>query len=100
MYSLNNENHKIVLAHTKKLLDVPHLAIRLEGHADERWSSEYNIALGEKRAKTVARILMDKGVSRDRITVVSYGKEKPATRGHDESAWKLNRRVEIEYERY
>lgn len=100
VYSLSEENRRIVLAHAKKLLDASNLSIRIEGHADERGSSEYNIALGEKRAKTIANLLMDKGVSGDRITVVSYGKEKPAVRGHDESAWKLNRRAELEYEKY
>ncbi len=69
--------------------------IRLEGHADERGSREYNLALGERRAKAVADYLAIQGVSRARIEVVSYGEERPVSLRSDESAYAQNRRVEL-----
>ena len=69
--------------------------IRLEGHADERGSREYNLALGESRAKAVADYLVIQGISRSRIDMVSYGEERPASLESSESAYKLNRRVEL-----
>jgi peptidoglycan-associated lipoprotein len=72
--------------------------VRLEGNADERGSREYNVALGWKRAKAVAEILKQQGVSASQIAMVSYGKEKPVATGHDEDAYRLNRRVELVYE--
>ena len=71
--------------------------VRLEGHADERGTREYNMALGERRAKAVANYLASMGVPSSQIETVSYGEEKPAALGHDESAWSLNRRVELIY---
>ncbi|MDX9873520.1 MAG: peptidoglycan-associated lipoprotein Pal [Spongiibacteraceae bacterium] len=70
-------------------------SIRLEGHADERGTTEYNLALGERRANSVAQYLLVNGVSRDRIEVVSYGEERPAAIGHDDAAHAQNRRVEV-----
>ncbi|MDQ7091503.1 MAG: OmpA family protein [Methylococcales bacterium] len=75
----------------------PNKIIVLEGHADERGSREYNIALGEERAKSVARIMEAGGVFRGQLEFVSYGEEKPASFGHNESAWRLNRRVNLIY---
>lgn len=69
--------------------------VRLEGHCDERGSDEYNLALGEKRAKAAHDYLSTLGVSADRLSVISYGKEKPADTGHNEDAWAKNRRVEF-----
>ena len=69
--------------------------IRLEGHADERGSREYNLALGESRAKAVADYLVIQGISRSRIDMVSYGEEQPVSLESSESAYKLNRRVEL-----
>ena len=69
--------------------------IRIEGHCDERGTIEYNLALGEKRANTVAEFLQVNGVSSSRITVVSYGEEKPVSYGSDESSWSKNRRAVI-----
>ena len=69
----------------------------LEGHADERGTPEYNLALGERRAKSVAQLLRTYGVSVDQIEVISFGEESPASLGHSESDWQLNRRVEIKY---
>lgn len=69
--------------------------IRLEGNCDERGTREYNMALGERRANSVANYMIVNGIARDRIETVSYGEEKPAAPGHDESAWSQNRRVEL-----
>lgn len=70
--------------------------IRLEGHADERGSREYNMALGERRANAVADFLVLQGVPRSRIETVSYGEERPAALGSNEQAWAKNRRVELD----
>lgn len=69
--------------------------IRLEGNCDERGTREYNMALGERRANSVANYMVVNGVARDRIETVSYGEEKAAAPGHDEGAWSQNRRVEL-----
>lgn len=73
------------------------LRVRLEGHADERGTREYNLALGERRANAVKAYLQAQGVLASQMEVISYGEEKPAADGHDEQAWALNRRVEILY---
>lgn len=70
--------------------------IRLEGHADERGTREYNIALGERRAKSVADYLISSGVSASRIETISYGEERPAVSGSNSAAWQKNRRVELD----
>lgn len=70
-------------------------AIRLEGHADERGSREYNLALGERRAKAVADYLAIQGISRARIEVISYGEERPVSLRSDEAGYAQNRRVEL-----
>jgi peptidoglycan-associated lipoprotein len=75
----------------------PDLSVRLEGHADERGSREYNIGLGERRAQAVRQVLMLQGVPATQITTVSYGEERPAVAGSSEEAWERNRRVEIVY---
>ncbi len=69
--------------------------VRLEGHADERGDSEYNLALGDKRARSVEKYLDDMGVNSGMLSTISYGEEKPAVLGHDEAAWSKNRRVEF-----
>jgi len=71
--------------------------VRLEGHADERGSREYNIGLGERRAQAVRRLLLLQGVSAGQISTVSFGEERPAADGSSESAYAQNRRVEIIY---
>lgn len=88
----------VIAAHAKYLLSNPNRRLTLEGHADERGSSEYNIALGEQRAKSVARMMKVQGVSESQLQIVSYGEEKPAVDGHDESSYQLNRRVELLYQ--
>lgn len=76
----------------------PGARVMLSGHTDERGSREYNIALGENRANSVAQVLRMDGVSRDQIRVVSYGKERPINLGHTDSDHAQNRRVEFTYE--
>lgn len=69
--------------------------VRLEGHADERGTREYNMALGERRANAVKEYLVIQGVSSDNLEVISYGEERPAQLGSDEQSWSMNRRVEM-----
>lgn len=88
----------VVAAHAQYLASHPNQHVILSGHADERGSSEYNIALGEQRAKSVERMMRSQGVTAGQLEVVSYGEEKPAVSGHDESAWQMNRRVEVGYQ--
>lgn len=73
----------------------PRWSVAVEGHCDERGTIEYNIALGDRRARTVRDYLASLGVAPDRIRVVSYGEENPVEPGHDESAWAKNRRAEF-----
>ncbi len=84
-------------AHTQYLASHPDQKVVLEGHTDERGSREYNMALGERRAKAVQQVMLLQGVGADQIKVISYGEERPVAMGHDESAWQLNRRVELVY---
>lgn len=76
----------------------PGAHVLLAGHTDERGSREYNIALGERRANTVADLMRMSGVSRSQIRVLSYGKERPANFGHEDASHAQNRRVELTYE--
>jgi peptidoglycan-associated lipoprotein len=69
--------------------------ITVEGHCDERGTREYNVSLGERRAAAAKEYLVSLGIAEDRITVISYGKEKPFNPGHDESAWQENRRAHL-----
>lgn len=77
------------------LKDLANAKIKIEGNCDERGSDEYNLALGERRAKSAAAYLITMGVKADRISTISYGKEKPAVHGNDEAAWSKNRRDEF-----
>lgn len=88
----------VVAAHAQYLSSHPQQRVILAGHADERGSSEYNIALGEQRAKSVERMMRAQGVSASQLEIVSYGEEKPAVSGSGESAWQMNRRVEVGYQ--
>lgn len=88
----------VVAAHARYLASHSSQRVILAGHADERGSSEYNVALGEQRAKSVERMLRSQGVNASQLEVVSYGEEKPVAFGHDESSWQMNRRVELGYQ--
>ena len=89
--------HEELNKHARVLSADRYLRVRLEGHADERGTREYNLALGERRANAVRAYLVAQGAARTQIEVISYGEEKPANNGHSESSWAENRRVEIVY---
>ncbi len=86
-----------VEAHAAFLARNPGISVTLEGHADERGSREYNLALGERRAESVKQQMIVLGATASQIRVVSYGEERPAVDGHDEASWGQNRRVEFVY---
>jgi len=96
--ALTFEGESIAQAHGQYLADNPNVFITLEGHADERGTAEYNLALAEDRAKMVSQIMGVYGVAMDRIQLVSYGEERPVALSSDEAAYSLNRRVEIVYQ--
>ena len=91
------EFNALLAAHGQFLAQNPNTQLRLEGHADERGSREYNIGLGERRAQAVRRVLMLQGAGGTQLTTVSYGEERPSQTGSDDEAWRLNRRVELVY---
>ena len=96
--TVKSEFTEVIQAHAKYLNDNRGRKVRLEGHADERGSREYNMALGQRRGDAVRRATTILGVGNDRIEVVSFGEDKPRSNGHDEAAWAQNRRVEIVYD--
>ncbi|TNC98173.1 MAG: peptidoglycan-associated lipoprotein [Gallionellaceae bacterium] len=89
---------EIIMAHGKNLGKVSMLKARVTGYADERGSSEYNLALGQRRAKNTKKALVAAGAKDGQLSTVSYGEEKPVATGHDEAAWAQNRRAEISYD--
>lgn len=95
---IGEAEREIITAHANFLAGSPGLKVVLEGHADERGTREYNIGLGERRALSVRQLMQFMGAQGDQVQTVSFGEEKPAAMGNDESAWRLNRRVEIIYE--
>lgn len=88
-------DREVLTHHARNLASNPNKRIRLEGHADERGTRAYNLALGERRAEGILNYLIVNGASRRQIEVISYGEERPADRGTSESAYQKNRRVEI-----
>jgi peptidoglycan-associated lipoprotein len=94
------EDQELLTTHAAYLVANPGQAVTLEGHADERGSREYNIGLGDRRVQAVRRVFELQGVSPQQISTVSYGEEKPAVEGHSDTAWRMNRRVEIVYSVY
>lgn len=91
-YDLSNESQATLQRQAAWLNAHPAFKITVEGHADERGTREYNLALGDRRANTVANFLVALGVDKNRLSTVSFGKERPAVDGHDETAWAKNRR--------
>ncbi len=91
------EFQQIIACHAKYLQDRPTARIRLEGNTDERGTREYNLGLGERRGDAVSSALQAAGGSASQISVISYGKEKPVCREHNEACWSKNRRVDIVY---
>ena len=96
-FVVREEFKPLIEAHAKYLAQNRNMKITLQGHTDERGSREYNIALGQKRAEAVKRMMILLGATEVQIETVSFGKEKPRNMGHDEPAWAENRRDEIIY---
>jgi peptidoglycan-associated lipoprotein len=94
---INDDAMAIVRAHADYMVANGGAMMTVEGHCDERGTREYNIALGERRADAVRRALIANGVSSSQVNVISYGEERPAAMGHNESAWSQNRRGEMVY---
>lgn len=94
---LTPESQDVLVEHAKFLSYNPGIQVVLEGHTDERGTRDYNLALGERRAKSVHEFLISQGVKMEQLEVVSFGEERPVALEHDENAWQLNRRVEIVY---
>ncbi|CAH1387175.1 Peptidoglycan-associated lipoprotein [Candidatus Nitrotoga sp. M5] len=92
------QDKRTVQAHAKYLTGHQDRSVRLEGNADERGSSEYNLALGQRRADGVKKMLLLGGVKESQIESVSYGEEKPASTAHNEDAWSQNRRTDLNYQ--
>lgn len=93
---IDSEYTEMLRLHADRMV-AENRSVVLEGHADERGTPEYNLALGERRAKAVAQLLRTFGVSDSQIEVVSFGEESPAVSGHTDSSWAKNRRVELNY---
>ena len=95
--AVKDEYRGLIQAHAKYMVDKRDAKVRVEGHCDERGSREYNLALGQRRAEAVKKVMTVLGVQDGRIETVSFGEEKPAAAGHDESSWAQNRRGDIKY---
>jgi peptidoglycan-associated lipoprotein len=95
---VSDADRKIIEENAAWLVAHPGAKVRLEGNCDERGTPEYNLALGERRAKAVLQIMSVLGVARDQMQAVSYGEEDPIDPGHNEAAWARNRRVDIVYQ--
>ncbi len=94
---IKDDDRQIIEAHARLLAENSDILMVLQGHADERGSREYNIALGERRAGGVGQLMELLGVSDHQLRVVSYGEERPVALGHDESSWRVNRRANLTY---
>ena len=95
--AVKDEFRGLVQAHAKYMVEKRDTKARVEGNCDERGSREYNLALGQRRAEAVKKVMTVLGVQDGRIETVSFGEEKPADAGHDEAAWAKNRRGDIKY---
>ena len=91
------DDSAIVEAHAKYLSEHADKKVRLEGNCDERGSDEYNLALGQRRADGVKKLLLAGGVRESQVSTISYGEEKPKATGHDEASWSQNRRTDLNY---
>jgi peptidoglycan-associated lipoprotein len=92
-YNLKPEAQAILKAAAPAYIKLRDYKLLVEGHSDERGTVEYNLALGQKRADEAAKFLTNMGIGKERITTISYGKEKPLDKGHSEAAWAKNRRA-------
>ena len=95
--SVQDSDKPVVQAHAKYLSSNPDRKVRLEGNADERGSNEYNLALGQRRADSVKKMLVLGGANAKQISTISYGEEKALCSDHQESCWGQNRRTDIKY---
>ena len=95
--AVKDEYRGVVQAHSRYMADKRDSKVRIEGNCDERGSREYNLALGQRRAESVKKVMTVLGVPDARIETTSYGEEKPVATGHDEQAWSQNRRADIKY---
>ena len=91
--TLTDEARRTLQRNVEFLQDNPNIEIQVEGHCDERGGVQYNLALGERRAKSVRDYMVAMGISSSRISTISFGKERPIAFGHNESAWGQNRRA-------
>jgi peptidoglycan-associated lipoprotein len=94
-FEIRSDARPALQTNASKMSDGVGGTVTIEGHCDERGSAEYNLALGEKRANAVKRYLVDLGVPSSKLNVVSYGEDRPSVQGHDESAWRYNRRADF-----
>lgn len=92
-YDFRQEDQEILKGNAAWLKKNPTTKVQIEGHCDERGTSDYNLALGERRANHVKQFLISLGIPSDRISIISYGEEKPIDPGHSEEAWAKNRRA-------
>jgi len=92
-YALSADDRSVLDAQAAYLQQFPSVTVTIEGHADERGTREYNLALGDRRANSVRNYLESRGVSASRMTTISWGKERPAVEGSNEGAWAQNRRA-------
>jgi peptidoglycan-associated lipoprotein len=92
---LHESSRKVLAKNAELLLKNKETRFRIEGHADERGSAEYNLALGQRRATSVSNYLVTLGVPADQLSIISFGKEKPAVTGSNEDAWAKNRRADF-----
>jgi peptidoglycan-associated lipoprotein len=92
-YDIASEAQSILSAQARWLVAHPNVSATIEGHCDERGTREYNLALGERRANAAKNFLVSAGVSASRLSVISYGKERPVAEGSDEESWAQNRRA-------
>ncbi|QBQ96798.1 peptidoglycan-associated lipoprotein Pal [Paraburkholderia pallida] len=97
-YSVKDDYQSLLQAHAQYLKTHPQRHVLIQGNTDERGSSEYNLALGQKRAEAVRRVLALDGVGDSQMEAVSLGKEKPVALGHDEASWSQNRRADLVYQ--
>ena len=94
-YDIHPRDEEILKENAAFLGKNPKMKIQIEGHCDERGTAEYNLALGERRANSTKRYLVSLGITSDRISIISFGKERPLDPGHNEEAWAKNRRAHI-----
>ncbi|MCU7874079.1 MAG: peptidoglycan-associated lipoprotein Pal [Candidatus Thiodiazotropha sp. (ex Lucinoma borealis)] len=97
MSTVRSDYMDVIQAHADYLAANPQVVVRLEGHADEKGTREYNLGLGENRANAVRSLMLAQGVSDNQLVVVSYGEERPAAFEHNDESLALNRRVELIY---